>query len=805
MKNKILFLVLAFWTLPTSAFAVSFSADDTIAGLGTDVDVRALSPRSQFTAIVTPPYGNEYVVQGQADAAGNASLRIPAQETEMAGSYAVYLEQHGKQLGTAGSFVVLADMLHSANSSISSNTAAIRADGSSTATVQVILRDRYGNPLAGRPVKLISSRASDSVEMLQRETDENGEQQFTVRTFTPGELSLRAIDFMSGEMLASDIRLMASTTREYAMGGSTNRVLYGSAESTPSFGSALRAQVTYGAVDHFAIAAPRKLQVNEDATIRITAVDRDGNRVEDYSGTVLLSSTDPSAFLPISGRVPFRAQDLGEKQLTLGLRFRTAGEHILHVEDAENPSVMSEVTMTVLGGNTNQTQTKLIKITEPKNNLVTNESVLTIIGSTEPFVNLIVTGGTKTVYGESDIQGAFSIQVDLETGKEKQTFRVTDETGLLDSGEFTVQLDTTPPAIYSVSLSPENPVEGSDALLVVEADTDLVNIQASVDDKPIVLDEAPGQKGKFQSLFSVEKSGTHAVRITVEDAAGNSDTRVMPFQVALKGLPKITGLTVDTVGDAVELRWNPLASEPVDAYRIYVGETPTEFAFSLDSDRASTTAQIAGLQPGTEFFFAVTALKGERESEEKSDIVSSTISGMRLDVQAKNNALLLDWSNMQTTIPLSSFILEYGVEPDIFIEKRILNGNLRTATLRDLLNEVTYFLQLTPVSVTGEILEKLIATSEGKLLKTAAGFQPTPADLIPFSILSQQTANVNPPPNLHQSAPATPSTGVPDALLWILVVTATGICVLRWKRKKTLQQTVEFFESMENRYSQYQL
>ena len=251
----------------------------------------------------------------------------------------------------------------------------------------------------------------------------------------------------------------------------------------------------------------------------------------------------------------------------------------------------------------------------------------------------------------------------------------------------------------------------------------------------------------------------------------------------------------------VELEWSPVAAEEeIDAYRVYVGESPTEFEISMDTEQATTVTQIDGLEPGKEYYFAVTALKGNRESEDKSDTVKATVFGIRLDIQSQANGLMLDWSNMETSIPLSSFILEYGVEPDKYTEKRILNGELRNFTVRDLLNEVTYFMKLTPVSITGEMVEDLIATTDGKPVKIAGGFRPSPAEPVPFDIISQATAKVPPPPNLHASAPETPPTGLPSFMWWLLVSVAGGAFIVQWKRKRTLQQTVAFLQTMENRY-----
>lgn len=801
MKNILATLLSIGLLFPSSAFAVTLQADDTVAGLGTDIDITDATSGEKFTVVITPPLGTELVTDVQVGSNGTAHLSIPGSETEVAGTYQVSLEKNAAATGDSARFEVLADATHGASSSITTDTTYLLSDGADAAKVTVILRDRYGNALAGRPVKLISSRSQDIVQAVTTETNDLGEQVFTVRSQLTGTITLRALDFISGEILAKEVQIdVGSSYSQPAMGGN-DRNLYGPGASntttTNFFGSNLRAQTNYGPVAGFVITAPRNLNVNEDATIRITAVDADGNRVEDYTGTVLLSSTDPNAFLPINGQIPFRDQDFGEKQLTLGLRFRTADEHELHAIDASNTSITGFTTISVSGSSQNG-NAKLIQIDEPKDNTVLNQPKLTITGTTEPFVNLIVTGGIEDAKGETDINGEFSITVELDVEKAEHTLRVRDDSGLLDSGNIDVELDTVPPEILSIHVSPENPTEGTDALIVVETDSTVAAFTAKLDGETIDMNTAPGKPNTYQALIEAPQAGSHELRISVIDEAQNEVTETYIMKTSLKGLPKVTGVEATTEGDVIDLQWDAITAEEVDAYRIYVGQSPTDFEFHLDSNYATTAAQIAGLQPGTEYYFSVTGLKGERESEQKSDVVKAVVFGIRLDVQAQNNAIQLDWSNMQTTIPLSSFILEYGVEPGNYTEKRILNGNIRNYTIRDLINEVTYYMQLTPVSLTGDLVESMVATAEGKPLKVAGGFTPSTADAIPTDLAVN--ANLNPPPNLHQAAPNTTSTGLPSYMWWVAGFVAAGIWSLHWKRKQKYQSTLAFMQAMDERY-----
>ena len=815
MKRQLPAIVALTMLLPHIAYAaVALRADDSVAGLGTDIAVLGAEQRAEFTVVITPPLGVEMALPVQTDDEGNATFQLKGRDTEIAGMYRVSLGQEGTDLRISTTFEVLPDSISPLTSSIQLSSDVLMPTGTDTVDIVVILRDQFGNPLPSRPLKLISSRAGDRISSLQSETDEGGIQNFSLSTREEGTIFLRAIDLLSGTLIDAEAAVYAGTLGR-AVGGpqsatAGNRQLYG-AQNGNNFaanvlGRNLYGQVTtqFGLVDHFEITAPAELEVNEDATIRITAVDRNGNRVEDYTGTVYLSSTDPLAFLPVSGEVPFEPRNLGEKVLTLGLRFRTADEHILYAEDSQNSDISGQAYVTVTGGDSTTGGAKKILVSSPTAGSTVNIPQVTVAGTSEPFVNLIVTGGRGDAEGDTDINGAFSIPVPLRTDQTEHVLRVKDKDGLgrLDSGEFTIYLDNQPPAIIDATFSPEKPVENTNVLLVVHTEENIVEITAQFAGAPTPLESVPDQPGTYQHLFTAPAAGIHQVLVSVADSAGNSAQHTMSLEVDQKGLPKVQNIQALSEINAVTLQWDPIVSEKIDAYRIYVGESPMQFDFSLDTEMLTTAAQVAGLRPGTEYFFSVTALETNRESAE-FDIVSAMVKGIRLAVTPQDASLLIDWSTLATETPLSSFILEYGAEPEKFTEKRFLNSELRNYTLRNLINEVKYYLKLTPVDVTGQIIEDLSATAEGT--PNGQGFSITPGDEVPFdttirTITHTTTATVA-PPDAHRSAPHTAATGLPTIAWWALAGSAAAGLMFFWNRRRKLHATTAFLQAMESHYN----
>jgi hypothetical protein len=268
--------------------------------------------------------------------------------------------------------------------------------------------------------------------------------------------------------------------------------------------------------------------------------------------------------------------------------------------------------------------------------------------------------------------------------------------------------------------------------------------------------------------------------------------------------------------EQIDLSWNPIEDPAVEGYRIYVGMEPKNYSSYLDSPDPRGGATVGGLKPATTYYFAVTALAGDRESRAKSIEVTGVPLGLKLDVTPQDGALLIEWSSLDEDTPLSTYKLEYGVENGNLTEIRILNGDLRAYTLRDLLNDVNYFLRLTPITTTGDSLNDLAAEGQGTPAATGGGFHPTAADPVPFGVIgsgigtgpaysslpSQPNIPSSIPPSgtVHSGAPATPGTGIPPIAWWIAGAFSTVAFYVQAQRRKTMRVTLQFLQSMEQRY-----
>ena len=789
----------------TGTLEVEVSANDSVAGLGTDIEVRNIE--GDAILAILPPYGAELIQEIN----GDTNMRIAGEETEEAGIYYVEVRQENVLLAETR-FGVLADSVDLTNSSIQASNDILDIDRGDELEVSVILRDRYGNTISDRPVKLISNRSSDIIQEITSQTDASGEQLFIVAAEETGTITLRALDLFSGNVLVSDVQLTAQSMRSN-IGGytpprnmyyNTNRT-YGSQLVGNVAGRALYGQVSsFDLIDSFILDAPRETRVNLDENLTITAIDRNGQIVEDYTGTVQLASTDPNAVLPSFGEVTFRGSDLGRKTLHLGLRFSTPGEHILYAEDSKDSSISGETTINIIGDTPFEPE-QTIDITNPAQDAMVNELDILIEGTAPPFVNLIVTGGAEDNYGESDSDGYFAINVELNESQVDHTLRVRDESGRHDSGNLRLKLDVEAPDVLKFTFTPSSPTEGEDILVVAKVydngqSVESVKLKVTEEDE-YTLEPVKSASGTYQLLFSIMEDGTYQPVLTVRDAAGNKREILSTLEVRKKGLPQIQNVRVKAEPNAAALEWDAmiLEEDPVTGYRIYIGESPTDFSYTLDTEADTTAAHIAGLKPGATYYFAVTAVRDDTESIHKSDVVQATIIGLTLTVKPGNGTLSLEWTELPKEIPLSHYMLDYGVDSTAYSEHREINGSLSKYTLRDLLNDITYYVRITPVTTTGEILEDLAVDGEGTPTSQLGGFQPGPADPIPLGL----GTIIKDTPPLHAGAPPPrqPITGIPSSKWWIIVTVVLCVGWFYRRRQHSIRTTDSFMQSMQTKYN----
>ena len=172
--------------------------------------------------------------------------------------------------------------------------------------------------------------------------------------------------------------------------------------------------------------------------------------------------------------------------------------------------------------------------------------------------------------------------------------------------------------------------------------------------------------------------------------------------------------------------------------------------------------------------------------------------GLSLKVTEQDSSLLLEWEKPLQDLPLASFILEYGTEKGSFTEKRTISGELDAYSLHDLLNGITYYLRLTPVSTTGNVLKEFEALGEGTPRSENGGFTLTPGQPVPNDLFPPNAKHSAPEITKHPGAP-NPKSGLPLPA-WAAIAVISVFGAFHWHRRKTLQMTLQFMRQMESQY-----
>lgn len=781
----------------TAMAAVKLDASDSVAGIGLTIEMQGANSGEQIDIAITDPDGSTMRIPVKADAEGKAVAMMPGLQTQAAGTYNIQAMQKGNTILSTVQVEVHPDSVDASMSEITAFASNIRADGRDQTTVDITLRDQFGNVLPRRPVSLIASRKSDKIVALSPQTDETGMQQFSIRTTEAGTIQLRAIDLLSTITIDDSATIQAEGAiggNAYAASAVSNQKYYFNAQAAPSF----------DVIDHFEIGTePEYIAADEGAKVTVRAVDQNGNQVRNYTGTIRFLPIDSETVYPSFGQYTFLGINQGLKKFDQGLVYRTEGIKTLRVEDINDPSIFGEIEVVVGeassidAGKNGDGKTGAITITSFKSGDYVNTLDIVIEGMAPSLSNLIVLGGTEDVRGTSDERGAFSIPITLSAGKRDYTIRVQESTGRNDSGPLDLILDQDAPTIDLIQFAPENPKEGEKILVVVQGEPHLsqamFNVPDRINGKPneIILTENPNEPGSYQGFFTAPAPDTYHTTVTVQDVAGNITDLSAQLTISGKTLPKVLNVKAEPKIDAIELTWDPLPGN-MDGYRIYIGDSENNYLYTLDTGKVTTKATVKGLTQGQQYTFAVTALRGDMESEAKSDPVRAIVLGFKLEVTPGDGALRVTWTTLASDLPLSSFTLSYGTTETDLTESRILHGNLRDTTIRDLLNGVPYFIRIVPVTITGDTLDELAAVGEGT--PNGAGFKPGARDDVPFNIPNL------PEGPLHSGAPANPESGIPAVAWMTLTAIATAGVFFRWRHRQSLQQTAAFMQAIQSHY-----
>lgn len=839
IKSIALALAIAVQVVVPSAFAgflnVRAYGTDTVAGYASMLKSSLLSPEKEIVFVVEKPDYSVVRVPAQADLEGIAIADLYGHQTKLAGVYKVALYYPGtNDASPQNTFVVYPDQVSKTQSGVSSTSQMVEADGNSRSFVTVTLYDAYRNPIKDHQVNLISSRPEDRITAINTGiTDASGRASFKVTSKNPGISIFTAMDASANTILQDREEIVFYAPTPKAVGGNFFST---SALQADIIEAANAQEVLPGPVDHFEIEdLPSTVKVNTDQTMTIVAEDKDGNVAKNYTGTILISTPDDeNAVLPNNGEYTFKEADQGTFTFNLALRFSQVGAQFIQVLDKDNWKIAGEKELEVVPQQaiTVPDVSAALSIKSPTDGGQFGSNLIVITGQGDPNINIkIFDEDVKIGDGETDSDGFFSFQAkNLSAGG--HTFYVMSESGQV-SRSVSVNVDTLPPALNSISITPDGVVQPGQTLkVVVSSEPNLDEVKVRIQGVQRDLLPEAGQPGMYvASITAPANTGSYPVDvILVDDLANKSELQaqktILVEAEALVAPPTAQnpeGIAGDT---EVLLTWDAVSGHTtgIASYKVNYGTSHENLDQAAQTEGSATSLKIIDLQNDTQYFFAIKAVDSKGlESEEASVVIAVTPvspeeeetpvvdepvdtdsmqpSAPETDVpttvpsitmppaslynnpvigSASSNTVSLTWQPFPG-IAAVYYKVYFGLNPGQYDDYEVTTDNRTSFAVNDLINGVPYYFAVVALNFAGNEISPLSA--EFQMTPQGSGFQSLPAD----QVVASRPTYISPLSNIQfAQVPAQEDTG--PAATWIVIIAITlagGVFYLNKRRLLT--------------------
>lgn len=563
-KNIVIFALfaLAMIFLPSTKIIlaenyIQVKALDTVSGFETILKAENADSYEQFSFLISKPDGEKLQISAQADAGGRSNVTLYDYHTRKAGVYRVQAQNpRTGELGQSADFQVYPDELDVGSSGITANKLSAKADGRDQILLGVKVSDKYGNPLANRQIKIISSRKTDKIARAgeTEKTDQNGVINFYLAAIEPGLSTYGAVDLNSGLTLEERIKVAYFQDAPRDVGGDS---IFSFAGASVLHAQAPAAATSSGIPQRFEIKnLADRLEPNKSYSFRVEAVDVSGKKVNAYSGNVRFTVTDPNASIPPD--YTFEPNDLGGHDFSLALRFATPGGHKLAVIDTNNTNLRGEFMVNVSGGAVNTANNQKTTTNNPQTDKAQTETAnkkVTAIATeagqrTAPLILAPVAGiykkkdisvsgkagvGDQLVLFDNDrsaanfaagADGKFSVELkNLSDGEHKLRVGLTDGTGRIlgFSSSLTIKIDANAPGVDEVKILPKDTVtRGASVILKVYSDMDVAEAAVIINNKIYELNKDLSEPGAYSASIPAPAAiGDYPVNVIIIDRLGN--------------------------------------------------------------------------------------------------------------------------------------------------------------------------------------------------------------------------------------------------------------------------------------------
>lgn len=342
-------------------------------------------------------------------------------------------------------------------------------------------------------------------------------------------------------------------------------------------------------VDRFDVVVPATAEVGKSVDITVKALDKDGEIVKDYAGTIYITvSNDTKATVPHSEGYTFLAADQGQKTFSKGLIFTKEGTAKISVDDFDRIKVKGNTTVTVKATSDTGTAGKeVVTITSPDNNSTLGKPDFQVLGATKKSskVQLFV-NGEKNQESQTDETGSFLFQV-KSTGQAKNTLvvKVLDGSDKIigESSSVLVTTGSEATAKTTLTATPSTVNPGEKVTLKALSESGLKSVSVVFGDDIIALKE-DAQAGSYSATATAPKlAGGYNLSITTKNELGKETTTKDAAKITVNALAAQFKNVKTTVGDK-EVTFNFMIENDSDAI--------AKFEFATTSSTGAVTKSV---------------------------------------------------------------------------------------------------------------------------------------------------------------------------------------------------------------------
>lgn len=654
--------------LQTNTHASILMTHSSIAGLSTQVELSG-DPLTPLEVSIIKPSGSELILQTTTDDQGRASLNVDSHHVSEAGDYHVSTRHLGgdESFSDSSEFEVYAGTVSDLKSSISVSQNTMMAG--ETLELTVALKDELLNPLKGHVVKAIASDPYVDLYSPEFATDENGEIRFYALANDKGDDYL--VDF--AVMDTSSNTTLRARPKVAVVGKAENPDLGGFSNT---FSSVILSSDS-GPLDHFTIEIEDEddaiVEVGDELSVVVTAMDEDDNIVTDYTGTLRFSSTDGSATLP--NDYTYLAEDAGSHSFSLSVKFVTPGDQTLSVNDTEQFTIDGEFDLEVVTDSDSNAdygddfveddfeRDGDFALVSPASGSYSEDSIEVQGAAQYGYSAIIYIDDEEAGRTEVDFDNSFSYTVsNLEDGTYDLYADIVElgdgEEGeeeileVIESSDLeSVTIDTEAPELVSIETDPEEEVETeSDVEVIILSEGGLENVSILFNDEVYELEETSTSGKYMASIPMPSEEGEYGFDVILTDALGNDvqyrdqlilnlvktlgdtdetdeededeDLEEEEEEVSELGVSQVAGVTTTGDEETVLVSWeSPESDLPISYYKVHYGPSADAlFAISQTFD-STTNWKVTNLPAEEIYYFAVSAVDIEGNESELSEAV----------------------------------------------------------------------------------------------------------------------------------------------------------------------------------------